>query len=185
MRYIACDFDGTLADYNSDLGDQPVINKNLIPQIIALRQGGDQGLIIVTNQAGLAYCPQRYAPPKINHFVNRLLLVIHDLTPFLRVVRVQVSLYHEKATPDSITYAYGKLMDRFSEHLHPVNWTIYTTREYRKPEAGMLLASGANDGYYFGDSPEDEIAVERANHQGGNWIFVSVPRFEPKGAKCD
>jgi hypothetical protein len=169
---IASDIDGTLLDYGSKTGAEPLVNHALISQIA----GRTNRIAIVTNQGGLAFgWQQRNQPegrtyPTPGDFVVRL----HHLNAALNAAGIlissaHISLYHPAHTLDLLE----TVRDRLWMHLEiwfdfPIN--IHLAPDSRKPSPKMLYAAKATT--YYGDSTEDEAAALAAGCE-----FVRVARF--------
>lgn len=154
------DMDGTLIAY----GDGRGINYDLIDQVV---NPGDK-VAILTNQGGI---PLGYRTVK--QFVERFTGLRHYLEVGcgVKVVGLQVALWHKKATRDQIAAAFMELADvYYVEGNNEMIPFIWIPPHCRKPDPFMLQV--ANVGIYYGDSDEDEQAAAAAGVQ-----FVRVPRF--------
>jgi histidinol phosphatase-like enzyme len=154
---IGCDFDGTLVDYGFQVGSPVKVN---LPLLELLR---GKEITIITNQGGLAFGVMnrnrldgvKYPMPA-DFFTRYRDFVVIAKNYDIRVVQLQIALYHPKAQQHYIDVVKDELFDLFVEYDHKFDFRIYLTDHYRKPSPKMLEVAEVD--IYYGDSDEDQAA---------------------------
>ena len=164
---IALDMDGTILNYG---GHTQETRYN--PALALLLPSVRQPVAILTNQGGMAFSrlnPERYPSP------DRVACRIFQAAGFLKglgfpVSDVLVSCFHARAA-DADIQAMARALRAELATPRGIFWTVYTTERARKPSPFMLRVCAATS--YYGDSPEDAEAAERAGIP-----FIPVLRYE-------
>lgn len=161
---VCLDMDGVITNYGNHTTELR-INHAFIRTLV---ENGIKSVSICTNQGGLVFStsnPEKFPTPQ--RFIERSSAAVDALREAgINVVSVHVAFFHPKAKLSELMNVHQQLSE-----ISPQGFILWESEEYRKPNPGMLKASGATT--FYGDSDEDGNAADAACCK-----FVKVERFQ-------
>lgn len=166
---IGVDIDGTIANYAFMHDGQTHINHDLAEHLRGSR------VALISNQGGLAFglrglvAKDGIKYPSPTDFYYRFVEIALRLQVQynIRVESLWAAVHHRSANPTDIATVARFLRNRLGHY----PCYVFTRAESRKPSPMMLNCAGVY--CYYGDSPEDVIAAQKAGIP-----YVLEPRFD-------